>query len=103
MSPLQLAYLHAIRSPDLGLDVFALARRHFRGSLIINDAFDASSAQRALAENVGEAVSFGRPFIANPDLVQRLRDQVPLSELDQSTIYSPGPHGYTDYPTMARI
>lgn len=102
VSPLQLAYLHAIRSPDPGLDVFALARRHFRGSLIVNEAFDATSAQRALAEDVGEAVSFGRLFIANPDLVQRFRDQVPLSELDQSTIYSPGPQGYTDYPTMAR-
>lgn len=101
VSPLQLAYLHVIRSPKPALDVFALARRHFRGPLIINEAFDAPSAQRALAEDAGEAVSFGRHFVANPDLVRRFREKAPLAAFDEATLYTPGPQGYTDYQPLA--
>ncbi|MDN0084520.1 alkene reductase [Crenobacter sp. SG2305] len=101
VSPLGLAYLHVSRSPDPALDAFALARRHFRGPLILNDGFAGASAAQALASGAGEAVSFARHYIANPDLAERLRDGTPLAPFDRTTLYTPGPRGYTDYPPYA--
>ncbi|AYG45404.1 alkene reductase [Pseudomonas sp. Leaf58] len=99
VAPLGLAYLHIMRSPVPGLDAFALARRYSPQALILNDGFDAVSAQAALAAGQGAAVSFGRHFIANPDLVERLRHGRPLAGFDRKTLYTPGPHGYSDYPS----
>lgn len=96
-----LAYLHIMRSPVPGLDAFAVARQGFRGALILNDGFDGESAARQLEAGAGEAVSFARHYIANPDLVQRLRDGAALAGFDRHTLYSPGPAGYSDYPSRA--
>ena len=95
---LPLAYLHIMRSPLEGLDAFALARQHSPHQLILNDGFDGPSASAALASGEGAAVSFGRHFIANPDLVERLRRGLELSRFDRKTLYTPGPAGYSDYP-----
>ena len=95
---LRLAYLHVIRSPLKDFDVFAFAQGRFKGPLILNDGFDGASASQALAEGRGAAVSFGRHFIGNPDLVRRLRDGLPLAGFDAKTLYTAGPAGYTDYP-----
>ena len=78
--------------------VGAAARRNFRGPLFLNGGFDAVSAAEAIASGRGDAIVFGRPYIANPDLVERLREGVALADMDPSTLYSPGPKGYTDYP-----
>jgi N-ethylmaleimide reductase len=102
VSPLGLAYLHVSRSPDPALDAFALARRHFRGALIVNDGFDGTSAQEAVNAGVGEAVSFARHFIANPDLAARLMERAPLAAFDRASLYTTGARGYTDYPLLAR-
>lgn len=101
IDPMGLAYLHVMRSPVRELDALALARTHFRGPIIANDSFKLASAQRILTEGKSEAVSFGRYFIGNPDLVRRFRDGAPLAEFDQNTLYTPGPRGYTDYPPLA--
>lgn len=98
VSPMRLAYLHVIRSPRRSLDSFALAREHFRGPLIVNDSFDRASADRVLEAGEAAAVSFGRSYIGNPDLVRRLREGLPLADFDLATLYTPGPKGYTDYP-----
>ena len=98
VSPMRLAYLHVIRSPRRNLDSFALAREHFRGPLIVNDSFDRASADRVLDAGEAAAVSFGRSYIGNPDLVRRLREGLPLADFDLATLYTPGPKGYTDYP-----
>lgn len=98
LRPLRYAWLHVIRSPLPELDAFALARRHYDGTLIINDGFDADSARAALRANTGDAVSFARLFIGNPDLVRRLREGLPLAGFDRNTLYTPGAAGYTDYP-----
>ena len=98
VSPMKLAYLHVIRSPRKDLDSFALAREHFRGPLIVNDSFDRASADRVLDAGEAAAVSFGRSYIGNPDLVRRLREGLPLAGFDLATLYTPGPEGYTDYP-----
>lgn len=97
---LGLAYLHVMRSPQLDLDAFSLARRHFSSPIILNDGFNFTSAQQAIADGLGEAVSFGRHFIANPDLVRRFRMGEPLAQFDQNSLYTPGPRGYTDYPAL---
>ncbi len=99
--PLGLAYLHVMRAPVPEIDAFALARENFGGPLILNDGFDGDSAEAALADGQGEAVSFGRHFIGNPDYVRRLRDGIALSKFDRKTLYTAGAQGYTDYPLGA--
>ena len=96
--PLGLAYLHVMREASADIHAFALAREHFGGPLILNDGFDATSAEAALAAGQGEAISFARHFIANPDLVERLRQGLPLSKFDRRTLYTAGAAGYNDYP-----
>ena len=100
ISGLGLAYLHAIKSPVPDIDVVTLARDYFRGKLVINENFNAESARGILEAGGVEAVSFGRPFIANPDLVERYREGSALSRFDTATLYTPGARGYTDYPMM---
>lgn len=97
-SRLGLAYAHIMRAADPALDAFALARSEFGGPLILNDGFDGDSAESALRQDHGEAVSFARHFIGNPDLVQRLRAGLALAKFDRKTLYTAGPQGYTDYP-----
>ena len=78
--------------------------RHFRPrcrlTMVINCGFRAESGKRVIEEGLADAVAFGKPFIANPDLVERIADGVPWNRWDQATFYTPGPAGYTDYPTM---
>ncbi|PTA47468.1 alkene reductase [Micromonospora sp. RP3T] len=102
IAPLGLAYLHALADPtsDLIVDL----RRRFGGPFIANDGF-ASVTTRADAERIvdgglGDLVAVGRNFLANPDLPRRWEIGAPLNEPDQSTFYTPGPRGYTDYPTL---
>lgn len=95
---LGIAYLHVMRAVfDPSIDAFKLARENFGENLILNDGFDAQSAEAALQAGEGKAVSFARHFIANPDLVQRMRLGLPLSRFDRNTLYTPGAKGYNDY------
>ena len=71
-----------------------------RGAWIVNNAYDKADAEAAVASGHADAVAFGRPFIANPDLVRRLREDAPLNPPDPSTFYGGGDRGYTDYPTL---
>lgn len=101
IDPLGLAYLHVIRSPDPEVDAFAIAAAHWHGPTILNDFFTFESATAAVADGTCEAVSFARHYLANPDLVERFRTGTPLARFDRTTLYTPGPAGYTDYPTAA--
>jgi N-ethylmaleimide reductase len=101
VAPLGLAYLHVMRAPVAEIDAFALAREHFGARLILNDGFDAQTAQAALVAGQGQAISFARHFIGNPDLVRRLRDGLPLARFDRKTLYTAGAAGYSDYPPLA--
>ena len=69
--------------------------------LIANGGFDAGKARAALAAGTADLVSFGVPFIANPDLPSRFRLEAPLNEPDPTAFYGSGPKGYTDYPSLA--
>lgn len=73
----------------------------FGGSYIANEKFTFETAAQVLAAGEADAVAFGVPFIANPDLPERFRRNHPLNEPDQATFYAPGPKGYTDYPAWA--
>ncbi|WP_068637332.1 alkene reductase [Thauera butanivorans] len=100
---LGLAYAHVMRAPVPGIDAFALARAAFGRGLILNDGFDGASAEAALAGGAGEAVSFARHYIGNPDLVGRLKHGLALAGFDRRTLYTPGAQGYTDYPAAEGV
>jgi 2,4-dienoyl-CoA reductase-like NADH-dependent reductase (Old Yellow Enzyme family) len=74
-------------------------RSVYSGKIILNSDYVGASAEAKLAEGVADAISFGRPFIANPDLIERIRRDAPLDQADVATFYSRGPEGYTDYRT----
>jgi 2,4-dienoyl-CoA reductase-like NADH-dependent reductase (Old Yellow Enzyme family) len=73
----------------------------FGGIFVANEALDFETGQQLLDEGKADAVAFGKLFIANPDLVSRFRRRAPLNRPEPNTFYAPGPHGYTDYPTLA--
>lgn len=73
-------------------------RDAFGGALIANEQLDLAQANQLLHDKHADAVAFGKAFISNPDLVERLRSNIPLAAWDMNTFYSPGEQGYTDYP-----
>jgi N-ethylmaleimide reductase len=82
---------------------YAWARRTFKGTYIANNGYDGATAIAAVESGRADAVSFGRLFIANPDLVQRLKHDAPLNTPNPKTFYTPGPVGYIDYPTLESV
>jgi len=105
IAPLGLAYLSILADPagELTQDL----RRRFGGTVILNSGFQEvttrESAQEILSAGLADAVAVGRPLLANPDLVERWETGAELNEPDSSTFYGGGAHGYTDYPTLARV
>ncbi len=100
------AYIHVIegatggpRDVDPAFDFTAL-RRAFRGTYIANNGYDRGLAAQALAAGTADLVAFGKPFIANPDLVERLRHGAALNPPDKATFYGGGAKGYVDYPEL---
>ncbi len=97
-------YLH-LRGRDLDapggrpdLDAISRYRRLFDGPLVANLGFDRDSGNAAVARGTADAVSFGTPYIANPDLVERFALNREPSTPDPTTFYTSGPEGYADYP-----
>ncbi|MFD0977348.1 alkene reductase [Salinimicrobium gaetbulicola] len=99
-----LAYLH-LSEPfndvsDIPYAETEIAKRYrpmYDGTLIINAGFDQESGNKVLAAGNADLVAFGKPYISNPDLVERFEQDVPLSDWDQDTFYTPGKEGYLDY------
>lgn len=101
-----LAYLHIIegvtqlsRELPQGVDLHALAKR-FHGAVMLNNRYTPELAEQALQARQADLIAFGRPFIANPDLVERLRSGAPLAEAPQIYWYGGGRVGYSDWPGM---
>ena len=106
LSGLDIAFLE-LREPDFE-GTFGKAERPpiapairtvFKGAIVLNSDYDRAKAQAALDSGVADAITFGRSFLANPDLPKRLAHNLPLTPGNPKTWYSQGPEGYTDYPT----
>lgn len=97
---LGLAFLHVVDMGLADLDTLGLLRENFSGPIIANNNLKADSARALLDARRAEAVSFGRAFIANPDLVERIKAQAPLAKPDFSLLYTGEERGYTDYPAL---
>ena len=105
LDTLGIAYIHVIEGATGGdrnvapFDYPAL-RRRFSGAWIVNNGYDRAMALDAVASQQADAVAFGVPYLANPDLVVRLEQDAPLNTPDSDTFYGGGAKGYTDYPTL---
>jgi N-ethylmaleimide reductase len=99
-----LAYLHVMRGDFFNQqtgDVMTPIRGAYKGVLVGNMGYDAFEADDAIRTGRLDAIAFGANFLANPDLPARIRAGSKLNTPDPATFYTPGPKGYTDYPTMA--
>ena len=109
LAPLGLAYMHVIegetggdRAPaDAPPFDFAAMRKCFGGPWMVNNGYGRETGIEVIASGKADLVAYGRPFISNPDLVRRLRENAPLNELHAETLYGGGAEGYTDYPALA--
>jgi N-ethylmaleimide reductase len=105
LDALKLVYIHVIEGATGGprdnapFD-YASLRKRFRGAYMANNGYDFELATKVLAAGAADLIAFGKPFISNPDLVERLRKGAPLNEWDKATFYGGGAKGYTDYPTL---
>ncbi len=106
LNSFRLVYLHVIegdtggaRQPAGSFDPQIL-RRLFNGIYMANNGYDLDLALQARADDTAQLIAFGRPFISNPDLVERLRLVAPLATPDPATMYGGGAGGYIDYPTL---
>lgn len=102
----KLGFLHMIEGNtggprETGRDFdFQAMRKRFPNTYMANNCYTREMALAARADNAVDLIAFGRPFISNPDLVERLRRNAPLNELDPATLYGGNEHGYTDYPFL---
>lgn len=107
LSQLGLLYLHlldhsAMGAPPVPADLKSRLRAAFQGLFILAGGFDRTGAEGALKTGQADLIAFARPFLANPDLVERMRAEAELNAIDMATFYTPGSKGYTDYPTLAQ-
>ncbi|MDR7307634.1 alkene reductase [Rhodoferax saidenbachensis] len=103
LNAFNLAYLHVMRADFFGAqqgDVLTVAREKYKGVIVGNMGYTGEEAEAAIAAGTLDAVAFGTAFLANPDLPARIKTKAPLNTPDQTTFYSPGAKGYTDYPTL---
>ena len=101
-----LVYVHLVDhsasgAPPVPDDIKALYRKTFKRTLILSGGYDAARAEDDLKAGKADLIAVGRPFLANPDLVERWKEGAAVNEADMATFYTPGPKGYTDYPALA--
>lgn len=99
-----IAFLHVMRADFFQAqqgDVMTPAREHFQGVLIGNMGYSAEEAEQTITSGQLDAVAFGVPFLANPDLPARIAAKAPLNAPNSARFYSPGPEGYIDYPALS--
>jgi N-ethylmaleimide reductase len=104
LNDFKLAYLHIMRGDFFQQqkgDILTPMRAAYHGTLIANMGYTAAEAEQAIADGKIDAVAFGTSFLANPDLPARIKAGAALNQPNPASFYSPGPAGYTDYPTLA--
>jgi N-ethylmaleimide reductase len=105
LSSLKLVYLHVVEGAtggprDIAPFDYGSLRKRFKGAYIANNGYDFELATKVLAADAADLIAFGKPFISNPDLVERLKAGAPLNAFDKATFYGGGAKGYTDYPAL---
>lgn len=100
-----LVYVHLVNHSAMGAPVVPESvvqkiRKQFKNTLILSGGYDKKRAQEDLEKGNCDLIAFGRPFLANPDFVYRLKEDKNLADADQSTFYTPGEKGYSDYPSL---
>jgi len=106
LSALGIVYLHVVEGAtggprDIAPFDFDALRSRFQNTYLANNGYDLDLASARLSEGKADLFAFGRPFISNPDLVERLQTGAPLTALDPTTLYGGGAKGYSDYPSLA--
>ena len=107
LNDLGLVYAHLVDHSSMGMPpvpdaIKTIFRNAFKRTLILSGGYDAERAESDLVAGKGDLIAVGRPFLANPDLLARWKTGAALNEPDMDTFYTPGPKGYTDYPTMQK-
>src|SRR4030081_820322 len=105
LNALKLVYIHVIEGAtggprDIAPFDYGSLRKRFKGAYVANNGYDFELATKVLAANQADLIAFGKPFISNPDLVERLKKGAPLNEWDKATFYGGSAKGYTDYPAL---
>ncbi|MGB7788667.1 alkene reductase [Methanoregula sp.] len=102
-----IGYVHLVESlggrmpvPAAGSRLASVIRAKFDGTLMLNGGYDGQSGSAAIEEGIADLISFGVPFLANPDLPERFRQHAPLNREDVATFYDGEERGYTDYPAL---
>jgi N-ethylmaleimide reductase len=107
LNRMKILYIHIVDhssmgSPEVPIEMKEAIRKNFQSTLILSGGYTKERAEMELRNGLADLIAFGRPFINNPDLVERFAHGWPLAkELDTSTFYSAGKKGYTDYPVYA--
>lgn len=107
LNALKLVYIHVIEGAtggprDIAPFDYDSLRKRFSGTYIANNGYDFKLANEVLDKNKADLIAFGKLFISNPDLVERLKLGAPLNDFDKATFYGGGAKGYTDYPVLGR-
>jgi N-ethylmaleimide reductase len=105
LNAVKLVYIHVIEGAtggprDIAPFDYSSLRKRFKAAYMANNGYDFELANKVLAANAADLIAFGKPFISNPDLVERLKRGAPLNEWDNATFYGGGAKGYTDYPAL---
>ncbi len=105
LSALKLVYIHVVEGAtggprDIAPFDYKSLRNRFKGTYIANNGYTLDLANKVLAADDADLIAFGKLFISNPDLVERLKRGAPLNDFDKATFYGGGAKGYTDYPTL---
>ncbi len=108
LNALKLTYIHVVEGAtggprDIAPFDYASLRKRFKQTYIGNNGYDLDLATKVLAANEADLIAFGKPYISNPDLVERLQKGAPLNAPDKATFYGGGAKGYTDYPTLEAL
>ncbi|MEO0338936.1 MAG: alkene reductase [Bacteroidota bacterium] len=108
LNDLDLVYIHlvdhsAMGAPTVSQDLVTKIRKTFNNTLILSGGYDGTRGQADLDADKGDLIAFGRPFLANPDLVTRLESGAELNQPNMDTFYTPGAEGYTDYPVLESV
>jgi N-ethylmaleimide reductase len=107
LNALKLTYIHVIEGAtggprDIAPFDYASLRKRFKQTYMANNGYDFALANKMLESGAADLIAFGKPFISNPDLVERLKSGAPLNEWDKNTFYGGGAKGYTDYPALGK-